>query len=324
MQDKTRAAFFRLVDCLNAVLTRHGLREVHDILWGRDDREFVAKHRDCLQELDTALKQVQEVWSFPDRAPDRGHMKYLLWQYVSRCARRAQAEGRTAALGLDAVLVALRPSEGVTLVCVPLHGSYAPLRPRPTAYPLGDGVWLIEPCWEPARLLPLLEKVMHPLPEGVIAPIQGVVDPTQSELGGLLVCPLIAFQTSGFYASRPHAIRCLGLPLLCLHNLVTALKLDTSDDIGWWGYLTHLGDLNDLPPPLREEWVSLWQGDRPPPDFPEFATEPVFCACEAQVCSEVVEYKLWGGPGGSAWSDPRVSGPSFLGSCFSLPCWTWS
>ncbi len=180
-------------------------------------------------------------------------------------------------------------------------------------YPLAKGVWLIEPSISTENLLRHLEALLGDFPEEIAAQLNSIDEPTESEFCALLE-PLIACHSKGFFASNEYALRRFGIPLIALHNIVTINRIDSSDSLALWGWMTK-SDSPHWPDDLQAEWFSL-------NDAPNGLTLPHDRVSVVEASKRVASYELdcnakrlnpvfWG-PKGPGELPPLLILPSLL------------
>ena len=237
----------KLLVNLRSGLKQFGLSDIEDLLRGRHDRDCRKKAAQKSQLLQDAVREIQIKCVDLTYSPDPGHIKFLLWQPVSKLYWDAEKVGHY-------IVRQLRAPEQERLVCIPLYGSVAPWRKEPTLYQLSHGVWLIEPPRSVDRLLIHLTVLLGDFPREIEAELRMIEDPLESEFAALLSEPLLACRKRGRFSQREHGLWRYGLPLIALHNIVAINSLDTSDNLALLYYMMQMA-----PPAWSQELMREWQ-----------------------------------------------------------------
>jgi hypothetical protein len=228
--------------------------DIYDYLRERDDQEFNKKTKHLRGLFEDAFAEVKLACADLPHPPDVGHIRYLVWRALPRRSS-AKANWDADLIG-DQVVTQLRARKQDRLVCIPLRESTAPWRRVPTMHALADGIWLVEPCGEPEHLVTKLTELLESTPPGLATSLAAIGEPMTSELGALLLDPLLVLRTAGWRSRCEYRARRFGIPLLGLHNIVHVNQLTTSRDTILWSYMTRYGNIgwSDV---LRKEWESL-------------------------------------------------------------------
>jgi Apea-like HEPN len=237
----------KLLGNLRSGLKQFGLSEIEDLLRGRNDRDFRKKAAQKSQLLQDAVREIQIKCIDLTYSPDPGHIKFLLWQPVSKLYWDAEKVGHY-------IVRQLRAPEQERFVCIPLYGSVAPWRKEPTLHQLSHGIWLIEPPRTVDRLLGHLTALLGDFPSGIEAELRKIEDPLESEFAALLSEPLLACRKSGRFSQREHGLWLYAVPLIALHNMVIVNSLDTTENLSHVYYMMGLA-----PPAWREELRREWE-----------------------------------------------------------------
>lgn len=185
------------------------LRDIHDLLTGRPDHDFLKKTKQKQQFLNKAIKEIQVKCGIRlHRPPDLIHVKLLLWREISGAVQlRLKGNWDTDQIG-ESIVAQLLIDDEEQLECIPLFDSVAPLTKEPKCYRLANGVWLFEPTVLPESLLARLEGMLKKdLPKEIEAELNRIGELWESEYGALLYEPIIAILTMGSLDNRVYTLR---------------------------------------------------------------------------------------------------------------------
>jgi hypothetical protein len=216
-----------------------GIHDIHDLLCGRKDKDFVKKSKAKLEQLNRVVKEIRAKCAGLDHPSDPRHIKYLLWAEIRAFDRsKAKPDWDAEEIG-NSIVSKLEAPKEERLICLPLRGSAAPARKAPDMHPLADDVWLLERHTKPEGLglLRKLEELVPNLPEEVVASLRGVKDPILSELGALFLYPTVVYHTKSLFSERGYLLRRYGIPLIAIHVMAIVNELDVSDDISFFSYV---------------------------------------------------------------------------------------
>jgi hypothetical protein len=247
----------KLLGTLRSGLKDFGYSNIHDLFSGRRNRNPKKKSHweELLKLLHDATREIQTK-VFKHAPADPGQIKLLLLNRISKAIRVNSKEVWGAENIGHSILSELQAAEDEQLVCIPLYGSVAPWRKEPDKRRLSPGVWIFEPARSIERLINHLEDlqpVFGRLSPVIVEELRKIDDSPATEFDALLSEPLVACLTKGRFSRRTLGLSRYGLPLIALHNVVTANRLDTSGDIALLYYMMNL-----TPPAwsqdLRLEW----------------------------------------------------------------------
>lgn len=276
----------KLLGNLRSGLNQFGFSEIQDLLRGHRDRDFNKRAAQRLRLLQDAISEIQRQCIDVTYSPDPGHIRFLLWKRISRAIRaNSNAEWNAEKIGQH-IVAQLGAPDQERLVCIPLFDSVAPYSKEPKLHQLAHGVWLFEPPRSIDRLILHLSGLLGDLPLEMEAELRKINDPSSSEFGALLLEPLVACRTTGFFSQHDYGLWRYGLPLIALHNIVAVNNLDTSDDLALLYYMMKLA-----PPAWSDELRREWQSANDDPIAVENGlTEPHHIVSIADASRKVWSY----------------------------------
>src|SRR5262249_9171049 len=82
----------RFLGQLRGGLKDFGIRDIHDLLWGRQDTEFVKRAKSRLEQLNCVVAEIRGQCEELDHPVDGLHIKYVLWTELRRRFDRSKSK----------------------------------------------------------------------------------------------------------------------------------------------------------------------------------------------------------------------------------------